>query len=179
MSRWRPTARAVTQGVAPAAPVDDRGHRKRAGREAPEHRTGPREKLGFTLLEVAVALAIVGMGIVTCLQLFSGSLRLQNRASRETRAVLHARAAMDALLFQREIARRVDKNFCTAEGFCTHVVVRRATPEEGAIDRDSDLGLKSDLRLLALEVDVTWQDGQGQKTYALKSLRMAPESDEE
>ena len=55
---------------------------------------------GFTLLEIAVALAILGVGIVTCLQVFSGSIRLQDRATRQSRAVLHARAAMDALLFQ-------------------------------------------------------------------------------
>ena len=40
----------------------------------------PARRGGFTLLEIAVALAIVGMGAVTCLQLFSGSLRLQDRA---------------------------------------------------------------------------------------------------
>jgi hypothetical protein len=28
-----------------------------------------------------------------------------------------------------------------------------------------------------LQVDVTWQDGVGKKTYTLKSLRMAPDND--
>ena len=59
--------------------------------------------VGFTLIEIAVALAILGVGIVTCLQIFGGSLRMQARASRETRAVLAARAAMDAMLAAPEI----------------------------------------------------------------------------
>ncbi|TMA63303.1 MAG: type II secretion system protein [Deltaproteobacteria bacterium] len=70
---------------------------------------------GFTLLEIAVALAIVGMGAVTCLQLFSGSLRLQDRASRQSRAVLAARAAMDALLFQPEIRDHTEERTSRAE----------------------------------------------------------------
>ena len=53
--------------------------------------------VGFTLIEIAVALAILGVGIVTCLQIFGGSLRMQARASRETRAVLAARAQVEML----------------------------------------------------------------------------------
>ena len=47
---------------------------------------------GFTLLEIAVALAILGIGMVACMQVFSGGLRLQDRASRQNRAVMLARA---------------------------------------------------------------------------------------
>jgi len=129
-------------------------------------------RTGFTLLEVAIALAILGVGVVTCLQLFSGSLRLQDRASREARAVLHARANMDALLFQPEITDHAEER-TTAEGYRTRILVRHAGREEGIHTRDLDL--QSELGLRYLQVDVTWQDGRGFKTYTLKSLRLAPE----
>src|SRR5438876_7517133 len=86
---------------------------------------------GFTLLEIAVALAVVGMGAVTCLQLFSGSLRLQDRASRESRAVLAARAAMDALLFQPEIKDHTPDCHTSGEGYKICHLVRHCGAAEG------------------------------------------------
>ena len=132
-----------------------------------------RSDAGFTLLEVGVALAIVGLGVVVCLQLFSGSLRLQDRASRETRAVLYARAVMDALLFEREISNHTEERE-TAEGFRARIVVRDAGAEDG-IDFGPEFEPSLDLTLRALEVEVAWQDGVGVKTYRLTSLRMAAE----
>jgi len=129
---------------------------------------------GFTLLEIAVALAVLGVGIVTCLQVFGGSLRLQDRASRESRAVLHARATMDALLFQPEITDHSEER-TTAEGFRTRVLVRHAGAEEGLEERALDF--ETDVGLRYLQVDVTWEDARGSKTYTLKSLRMAPENE--
>jgi prepilin-type N-terminal cleavage/methylation domain-containing protein len=130
-----------------------------------------RSGAGFTLLEIAVALAILGVGVVTCLQIFSGSLRLQESASRQSRAVMHARAAMDALLFQPEIENHSEDR-TTAEGIVTHVLVRDAGPEDGVDQRALDF--ESDVTLRYLQVDVTWQDGVGAKTYTLRSLRTAP-----
>jgi prepilin-type N-terminal cleavage/methylation domain-containing protein len=129
---------------------------------------------GFTLLEIAIALAILGVGVVSVMQIFGASLRLQDRASRESRAVLHARAAMDALLFQPEIVDHTEERD-TAEGFHTRVLVRHAGAEEGLTEKDLDF--ESEVSLRYLQVDVTWQDGVGKKTYTLKSLRMAPEVD--
>jgi len=47
-----------------------------------------RQSQGFTLLEIAVALAILGIGVVTVMQIFQGSLRLQNKAAQQSRVVL-------------------------------------------------------------------------------------------
>jgi prepilin-type N-terminal cleavage/methylation domain-containing protein len=133
-------------------------------------------RAGFTLLEVAIALAILGVGVVTCLQLFSGSLRLQGRASRETRAVLAARANMDALLFQSEVKNRDNDLPVSAEGFKVHVLVRDATAEDGFILPDAE-NFEPDFILKYLQVDVAWQDGAGVKTYTVRSMRIAPTDD--
>jgi len=129
---------------------------------------------GFTLLEVAVALAILGVGIVSCLQIFGASLRMQDRSSRESRAVLHARAVMDALLFQPEVHDHQEERD-TAEGYHTRILVRHAGPEEGLTDKA--LNVESEFTLRYLQVDVDWQDGTGRKTYTVKSMRMAPENE--
>ena len=129
---------------------------------------------GFTLLEVAVAMAILGVGVTTCFEIFGSSLRLEERASRQTRAVLHARATMDALLFQPDVKDHTEER-TTAEGFRTRILVRHAGADEGV--EKSDLGFTSDWTLRYLEVEVAWEDGTGLKTYSVKSLRMAPNDD--
>jgi general secretion pathway protein I len=134
-----------------------------------------RAAAGFTLLEIAVALAILGVGLVTCMQIFGGSLRLQDRAMRQSRAVLHARATMDALLFQPDIADHSEER-TTADGFQTRILVRHAGPDEGLPERRK-LDFATDVALRYLEVDVTWQDGAGAKTYTLRSMRVANEND--
>src|SRR5262245_39837042 len=116
---------------------------------------------GFTLIEIAVAVAILGVGVVTLQQIYQGALRLQDRASRQSRAVLHARAAMDALLFERHVSDRTSEE-TTREGFRTRVLVRHATPEEGG-DATKDLDIAPDQGLRYLEVEVSWSDGTGSK----------------
>jgi prepilin-type N-terminal cleavage/methylation domain-containing protein len=131
---------------------------------------------GFTLLEIAVALAILGVGVVSCLQIFGASLRMQDRASRQSRAVLHARAVMDALLFQPEVKDHEEERD-TAEGYHTRILVRRAGPEEGVVEGEKELDFDSEYTLRYLQVDVDWQDATGKKTYTLRSMRMAPEDE--
>jgi len=132
-------------------------------------------RAGFTLLEIAVALAILGVGVVGILRSFSAGLRLEDRASREDRVVLYARAAMDSLLFQPDVPDQSRDLPATAEGFRAHVLVRHAGPSEGI--ETSDLDFQPDQTLRYLQVDVVWQDGTGAKTYTLKSMRVAPENE--
>jgi prepilin-type N-terminal cleavage/methylation domain-containing protein len=148
-----------------------------------------RPSRGFTLIEIAVAMAILGVGVVTLQQIYQGALRLQDRASRQGRAVLHARATMDSLLAPRTISDTTSEQ-TTREGFKTRILVRHATPEDapmlqgsagGSDDGENGrtFGLETEQSLRYLEVEVTWSDGIGQKTYTLKSLRLASEDDEE
>ena len=58
---------------------------------------------GFTLLEVVVAMTIVGIGVVTLLEIFSSGLRLGSRSSAATEAVIYGRQAMDEILLRRRI----------------------------------------------------------------------------
>jgi prepilin-type N-terminal cleavage/methylation domain-containing protein len=58
---------------------------------------------GFTLLEVVVAMTIVGIGVVTLLETFSSGLRLGSRSSSATQAMAYGRQAMDEILLRRKI----------------------------------------------------------------------------
>jgi hypothetical protein len=82
---------------------------------------------------------------------------------------------MDALLFQPEITDHSEER-TTADGFVTHILVRHAEPSEGAPNPD-DLEDTPERTLRYVQVDVQWQDGLGEKSYTVTSLRMAPENE--
>lgn len=54
-----------------------------------------RESKGFSLLEVVVAVAILGVAIVALIELFSLNLRTVKRNEDYTRALIFARSVMD------------------------------------------------------------------------------------
>jgi len=69
-------------------------------------------RMGFTLLEVVVGMAIVGLGVVILLEIFSSGLRLGSKSSERTEAVLYGRQVMDDALIRRDLRRgREDGSF--------------------------------------------------------------------
>jgi prepilin-type N-terminal cleavage/methylation domain-containing protein len=57
---------------------------------------------GFTLLEVVVAMTIVGLGVVTVLEIFSLGMRLGARSSIQSEAISYGRQIMDEFLAHRK-----------------------------------------------------------------------------
>lgn len=57
---------------------------------------------GFSLLEVLVAVAIVGVAFVTLFEIFGRGLNLAAKADLHTSAVINARSMMDEMLAQPE-----------------------------------------------------------------------------
>ena len=52
---------------------------------------------GFTLIEVLVAVAILGVGLTVLIELFSGGLRLGRASEEYTKAVNYARMKMEEI----------------------------------------------------------------------------------
>lgn len=61
-------------------------------------------RMGFTLLEVIVGMAIVGLGVMTLLEVFSSGLRLGAKSAERTEAVGIGRQVMDEVLTRRMVA---------------------------------------------------------------------------
>jgi prepilin-type N-terminal cleavage/methylation domain-containing protein len=66
-------------------------------------KTHPLPFVGFTLIEVVVAMTIVGLGVVTLLELFSSGLRLGAGSTLRTEAVTNGRRMMDEVLTRRNL----------------------------------------------------------------------------
>jgi len=132
-------------------------------------RTGAR---GFTLLEIAVSLAILGIGMVACMQAFGGGLRLTDRTRRQDQAVEYARAKIDDLI---ENPRKGKGSKDLGGGYRMSWLGRDADTGDGIEPNES----VTELVMRYLEVEVTWQDGIGEKKYALQTLQLAQTEEED
>jgi len=138
---------------------------------------------GFTLLEVAIAMAILGVGVVTVLELFSAGLRMEGNAGFRARAVVYARGLLDQTLALPEMRAGSDRGRFD-ETFTWEVVVREApeftdqAPTGGLGTKQKDMAVKnanpSDLVMYDIEVSVSWpQAGNREGVYAIRTLRLA------
>ena len=125
-----------------------------------------RSRRGFTLLEVMVATTIMGIAVVTLLSALSTSVRNATRLTDYDRAVLLARAKMDALLIdpalppQTVMEQPLDASLLggTRGGWRAQV-----TPfEHGPGDR---LGLER------VQLEIWWMSGSQRRSFGLEGFR--------
>ena len=125
---------------------------------------------GFTLIEIAVAMAILGMGVVSALQVFGGSVQLARVAGRKSEAVMHAKALMDSALWAPELVADISHGEI-GDGFRWERVIRPAGPEDGIEESD----YRGDVKLAVVTVTVTWDDPSGVKDYSIGTMRIVPD----
>lgn len=124
-----------------------------------------RSKTGFTLLEVMVAMTIVGLGVVTLLQIFSLGLRLGSRSNVQTEAIAQGARVMDELL-ARPTLRDGSESGTLAPGsrWRSQIQTRRdATPS---------LNLGNNWELKEVGVEMTVPDGDRERRVELKTMRL-------
>jgi len=129
-------------------------------------------RAGFTLIEVAVAMAIVGIGVVTIFEIFSASLRSERGAGIRARAVIRARALLEQTMTLPDPAPGHDKGDF-GDGYRWERSVREAREELGG--NHHDLDVKQDVTMYEIEVSVLWPQGPDREgVYTLRTLRVAP-----
>jgi general secretion pathway protein I len=123
-----------------------------------------RRAAGFTLLEVLVAMTIVGLGVVALLQIFSLGLRLQSRSTASTEAVTYGARVMDELLARKRLLDGSDSGTAGTGRWKSQVQALR--------DSSPSLNLSNrwDLKEVALEMTVS--DGGRERRVELKTLRL-------
>lgn len=130
---------------------------------------------GFTLIEVVIALAILGMALTMILGLFSGGLRLGRISGEYVKAMNYASSKME------EVSAKLDFQEGTEEGefdqdyrWQTNVKKLDLLPiKEKGID------FKPPVELLQIKVNVLWKSGAKERSAAIESYRtVEPKSDE-
>jgi general secretion pathway protein I len=130
------------------------------------------DQRGFTLLEVVVATAIMAIGIVSALELFSGSLHLAGDASHQSQALVLARALVDEELWRDVLE---DGQRTGTEGSYAWSVATQPVERE-LVGRDEERGdlhdLNGDLGLWLIEAEVRWETPAGEKSVKLETARV-------
>lgn len=124
---------------------------------------GAQNNRGFTLLEVLVALAILGIAVVTIIQLFSQGLRLLKLSGDHQRAVLLA----DQKAREAEPAAQGTESGQDGEFDWERRVEVYPMPEELIVQGSSPL------RVFRISVQVRWS---GNRSVEVATLRTARES---
>lgn len=133
-----------------------------------------RQESGFTLLEIAIAVAILGVAVVSSLQVFGSAMQLARAAARRSEAVVHARALMDAALTSPELLDE-QRHGDIGDGYRWERSIRRAGPEDG-VD-NTQAAFQSEVRLAVVSVVVSWNEPNGAKSYRIGTMRIVPNND--
>jgi general secretion pathway protein I len=117
---------------------------------------------GFTLLEVLVALSLLGIAIISVIQLFSLDLRSISSSEDYVAGVLEAQSKMREVLSEEEMSERSWRGV-TENGYQFEVSISKSLPE-----RVEEL----QVRVFDVGVTVSWMKGARQKSMKLTTQKM-------
>jgi prepilin-type N-terminal cleavage/methylation domain-containing protein len=125
---------------------------------------------GFTLLEVLVAVTIVGLGVVTVLQIFSLGLRLGARSTTSTEAVTYGARVMDELLARKKL-------FEGSNSGTLGPAARWKSQVQAVRDSSPSLNLSSNWELKEVAVEMTVMEGERERRVDFSTLRLTKKTD--
>jgi prepilin-type N-terminal cleavage/methylation domain-containing protein len=126
-----------------------------------------RSARGFTLMEIMVALTVMGFAVVYLVQLFSSNLRMIGTSQEYMAALTQAEAVMREIVESDKIEEKSWKEE-TDRGFQVEVTVSEALKE-----RTENLPVK----LLQVEMIFSWEKALRKKSLTLKTLKVVNKID--
>ncbi|MBM4146581.1 MAG: prepilin-type N-terminal cleavage/methylation domain-containing protein [Nitrospira sp.] len=117
---------------------------------------------GFTLLEVIVAIAILGIAVTVVLQLFSANLRAISVSGDYVTAATRAEAKMREILSDDRLSEKFSSE-ATQEGYRIDVSITDVMKE-----RTENLQVK----LLEVDLTIHWIQGTKQKSMSLRTFKV-------
>lgn len=120
------------------------------------------EDRGFTLLEVLVALVILGMAFVSIFQLFSADLRAIHASDDYSIAVMRAESRMREVLDDGDLSERAWSEV-TADGYRIDFTVSDAEKE-----RSETLPVQ----LLEITLHMMWTKDTREREFTLKTMKL-------
>jgi general secretion pathway protein I len=121
-----------------------------------------KSKSGFTLLEILVALSILGIAITVLLQLFSANLRSISASEEYVFAVSKAEARMREILDDKDLSEKTWTEI-TDDGYRMDVSIT-----EGLKDRTDNL----QVRVLEVTLTVSWTKNTKNKSMTLRTMKV-------
>jgi len=119
---------------------------------------------GFTLIEVLVALTILGLGVVTLLQIFSLGLRLDARSAARTESAADGARVMDELLARKKLPQGDESGTFGANG--------RWQAQVQTVREPLSLDLAKTWELKEVALELYRLDGRRERLIDLKTFRL-------
>ena len=120
---------------------------------------------GFTLLEVLVAMTIVGLGVVTLVEVFSSGLRLGSKSTAHTDAMTYGRQVMDEFLATSKLEQGSERGSLQDQG-------RWKVEVRPAEYSSADPSLSSPWELKEIALELRLGDVGRERLVELKTLRL-------
>ena len=123
-------------------------------------------KPGFTLMEVVVALAILGIGLTVLMELFSGGLRLGRITEEQVRALQYASVKLEEVATQKTIEEGEEEGeFDKTYRWKLGVRKMDLLPFEKGTD------FKPPADLYHVRISVTWTSGVKERSASLETYK--------
>ena len=129
---------------------------------------------GFTLMEVVVAMAILGVGLTVIIELFSGGLRLVRTSGEYTKAVNYARLKMEEVTIKPTVAEGSEEGEFDGT-YRWQVDVKRVDLLPERIETD----YKPSVELFQVKVQVLWKSGAKERSAVFETYRTIKLEEEE
>jgi general secretion pathway protein I len=133
-----------------------------------------KRNVGFTLMEVLVSMAILGIALTLILELFSGGLRSAKISEEYTKAIWYGKAKMEEMLSVQDLSEGVTEGSFDSQ-YAWRSEVKKSNPKL-TVEEDGQASLPIDLYQIV--VRVTWPSGSGQRSYEVESLRVFKSEDD-
>jgi general secretion pathway protein I len=129
---------------------------------------------GFTLIEVVLAMAILGVGLTVIIELFSGGLRLARISGEYTKATNYAHMKMEEIAVQQTMGEGSEEGEFD-DMFRWQVETKRVDilPVEKGID------FMPPADLFQVKINIFWKSGAKEKSTTIESYKMIRSTDEE
>jgi general secretion pathway protein I len=126
-----------------------------------------RGERGFTLLEIVVAIAILGIGLVVIIELFGGGLRLERTSEEYTKAVGYARMKMEEVYLAKSLEEGIQAGEFDRD-YRWQMELRRV---ELIPSRGIDTSYRPPVELYWVRIDVVWKSGFKENKAWVESYR--------
>ena len=131
-------------------------------------------KQGFTLIEVVVALAILGIGLTVIIELFAGGLRSARVSQEYSTALNYVRSKMEEVMVQPTLKEGTEEGEFD-DTFHWQVGVEKVNILPVELDKD----FKPPVDLFQVTLTVNWKSGSKTRTTTVRSFKTFKVEEEE
>lgn len=125
---------------------------------------------GFTLIEVVIALGLMGVALIILIELFSGALRLGKTANEYSRAIALARMKLEEVILQPKLQEGLEEGELS-EKYHWQLEIKKT---EILRERYGDVPVP--LELYQIKLKINWKSGIKERNLVLETYKFLKET---